>query len=215
MDSDCKTGSVAIMLSEEANDEQKTKLFLKKKKQIKYFEDSRIFMSLLAPDLFIEDQPKVGEIFISYASEDFGTARKIYDYLLSKQQSVWFDIRLRAGDRYDSDIENGIKQSDIFLPILSNQTKKDLENNNNRYYRKEWNIANEKMLKSQEENKLFLAIPIEDYAVNNSRYHNESLVPDCIFKASCFFTTNEHASLSELFDVINEQKEKWNKNHPK
>ena len=217
LDSDCKTGSVAIMLSEEANDEQKTKLFLKKKKQIKYFEDSRIFMSLLAPDLFIEDQPKVGEIFISYASEDFGTARKIYDYLLSKQQSVWFDIRLRAGDRYDSDIENGIKQSDIFLPILSNQTKKDLENNNNRYYRKEWNIANEKMLKSQEENKLFLAIPvvIEDYAVNNSRYHNESLVPDCIFKASCFFTTNEHASLSELFDVINEQKEKWNKNHPK
>lgn len=212
-----KTGSVAIMLSDKENDEKKTKFFFERSKQIRYFEDSRAFMSLLSPKLIIDDEPKVGEIFISYASEDFGTARKIYEFLLSKQQSVWFDIRLRAGDRYDADIDNGIKQSCIFLPILSNQTAKDLKNKKDRYYRKEWNKANEKMQKSQNANNFFIIVPVvvEEYAANDSNYHNETMVPDCIFKATCYFTTNEHASLADLLDVINEQKRKWNEKHPK
>lgn len=211
-ESSYKTGSVAIMLSDNTDDEIRTKSFLRDK-QINYYDDSRAFMSLLAPALILEDLPQVGEIFISYASEDFATARNIYDYLKSHKQHVWFDIRLRAGDRYDSDIKEGISQCNIFLPVLSNQTAKDLENNNNRYYRKEWELANSRMLECQKEDEMFLTIPvvIEDYSVKG-KYHNETLVPDCIFNSSCFFT-KEHVQLAELFNEIEEHRNKWDAKH--
>lgn len=215
-----KNCSVAIMLSGSTDDEERTKKFLKTNK-IKYYDDSRAFMSLLAPELIQNDfEPQSGDIFISYASEDFATANLIYEYLKSQRQSVWFDIRLRAGDLYDERIKDGIEQCNIFLPILSNQTKKDLQkDNNDRYYQKEWKKANEEMLKEREiaedKRRMFVTIPvvIEDYSCTNNEYHNDNLIPECIYKASCFFAANEHVQLSDLLSEIEAQREVWNKKH--
>ena len=205
----CKEGSVAIMLSDENNEEEKIKSFIDKKDNIDYFEDSRAFMSLLAPELVPEIPPQIGEFFISYASENFSTANIIYNLLIENKQKVWFDIRLKAGDRFNEEINKGIEQCSVFLPILSNQTKKDLLQKKERYYQREWELANEKFIK----NRNFLVIPIviEEYSVTDAEYHNVESVTDCIKNATCF-PINEHVSLNQLLNEDNEQKYKLIKN---
>lgn len=81
-----------------------------------------------------------GGVFISYASEDFPIVCQIYTILKRAGIKVWFDNReLKGGDRYDRRIENAISECRIFIPILSRQTKYDLEHNTERYYKDiEW-----------------------------------------------------------------------------
>jgi hypothetical protein len=200
-----KEGSVAIMLADDGED-KKTRNFIKRSR-INYFDDSRAFMTLLAPVLLPETVPEIGTYFISYASENFSTANIIYNFLINQKQRVWFDIRLKAGDRFDTDITKGISQCDVFMPILSNQTKSDLISNNRRYYRDEWDLANKKYQeiknfnkdKKDKEKRKFLVIPIiiEDYSVSDSSYHNKELVTECIKGATCF-KIEEHPSLNDL-----------------
>lgn len=83
-------------------------------------------------------------IFISYAHEDFWVVNKIYKKLVEKGLNVWMDVRLEAGDLYDSRIEAAIKQCQVFIPVLTSTVKLALENGEceNRYfYNKEWAIA--------------------------------------------------------------------------
>lgn len=200
----CKKGSVAIMLSDNNSDEEKTKLFINRK-QINYFEDSRAFMTLLAPELVPDTPPQIGNFFISYASEDFATANIIYEFLLSKRQKVWFDIRLKAGDLFNDEINKGIEQCNVFMPILSNQTKRDLENHKSRYYRQEWEKADERMKRGDND---FLVFPIviEEYSVKEN-YHSAENVTDSIKNTTCF-SAKVNASLIHLSDEIEEQKKK-------
>ena len=47
--------------------------------------------------------------------------------------------KLRGGDGYEERIKDAISQCKVFLPILSAQVKKDLQNGNKRYYKDtEW-----------------------------------------------------------------------------
>lgn len=218
-----KRGSVAIRLTTDEYVIQKTKDFFDEK-DISYFDNSRLFMSMLAPELIPEIVPQVGDIFISYASEDFPTALKLYKYLKSQRQSVWFDIRLKCGDRYGDYIIKGINQCDIFMPILSNQTKVDIKallekrHKDKRYYMKEWDLAQEKAEESLEKNppEMFIVMPvvIEDYSVSDGAYHNTEMIPNCIYGATVHYTSKESASFDNLLKTINEQKEEWKRHHP-
>ena len=63
-------------------------------------------------------------IFISYAHEDAGAARKIADALRAFGLEVWFDSdELRGGDQWDAKIRRQIKACDLFLPIVSQTTQ--------------------------------------------------------------------------------------------
>lgn len=217
---DKKKGSVAIMLSTDISDAEKTKDFFDKK-NIAYYYNSRLFMGLLAPELVPESVPQDGDIFISYASEDFPTARKIYDYLKNQRQSVWFDIRLKAGDRYGEYIKKGIRQSNVFMPILSNQTMKDIEEiktgrrKEPRYYMREWEMAQEHFSEAQNNLSMFVVIPIiiEDYSPSDNTYHNLTYFPDCIHGSSVYYSSREHVSLDDLMKVINQHINDWKEGH--
>jgi len=217
---DKKKGSVAIMLSTNTSDIEKTKDFFDKK-DIAYYHNSRLFMGLLAPELVPESVPQDGEIFISYASEDFPTARKIYDYLKSQRQSVWFDIRLKAGDRYGDYIRKGINQCNVFMPILSNQTIKDIDDikakrrKEPRYYMREWSIAQEHWSEIQDDSSMFIVIPvvIEDYSPAEDTYHNKTFIPDCIHGSSVYYSSHAHVSLDDLMKVINQHINEWKEKH--
>lgn len=218
---DKKKGSVAIMLSTNTSDVEKTKEFFDKK-DIAYYHNSRLFMGLLAPELVSESVPQDGDIFISYASEDFPTARKIYDYLKSQRQSVWFDIRLKAGDRYGDYIRKGINQCNVFMPILSNQTIKDIDDikanrrKEPRYYMREWAIAQEHLSEIQDNSSMFIVIPvvIEDYSPTDDTYHNMTFIPDCIHGSSVYYSSRAHVSLDDLMKVINQHITEWKETHP-
>lgn len=63
------------------------------------------------------------DFFISYANEDVGMARKVYDILTEKcGKRAWMDNRgnINFGDEYWSAIEHGIEHSHKFLFIITN-----------------------------------------------------------------------------------------------
>lgn len=81
-----------------------------------------------------------GSIFISYASEDREVALRIKKKLeASSSLPVWMDkFQLESGDAYEQKIANNIKDSSLFLPLISQTTAQTTER---RYFRKEWEIA--------------------------------------------------------------------------
>ncbi len=90
----------------------------------------------------------LGGCFISYASEDFHFAMRLYLSLRERGFSVWIDHeKLLPGADYEERIENAIKECKVFLPILSGTILHDYEcgkfskpDDEKRYYLREWDI---------------------------------------------------------------------------
>ncbi len=85
------------------------------------------------------DAPKA--IFLSYASQDSGAARRICDVLRAAGLEVWFDqSELRGGDAWDASIRRQIKECALFVPIISANTQSRTEG----YFRLEWRLAEQR-----------------------------------------------------------------------
>ena len=65
-------------------------------------------------------------IFISYAEEDYPSAKRLYDYLKNAGLNPWLDKEnLRPGENKEITIRNVIKTCNYFIPLLSSiSTKK-------------------------------------------------------------------------------------------
>lgn len=123
----------------------------------------------------------VGQIFISYASEDFNIVYQIASTLWEAGYKVWFDNdKLCGGDGYDKRIQNAISQCTIFIPILSKQIKQDIIENKYRYYK------DEEWVKIKD-NKNAKIIPVTIYGFNIAEDRN--LLPEV-------FTTQSAINLS-------------------
>jgi hypothetical protein len=70
--------------------------------------------------------PSNNVIFISYASEDYPSAKRLYDYLKNAGLNPWLDKEnLRPGENIEITIKNIIKTCNYFIPLLSSiSTKK-------------------------------------------------------------------------------------------
>jgi tetratricopeptide (TPR) repeat protein len=85
-------------------------------------------------------QPRVGQraVFLSYASEDTGAARRLCEALRAGGVEVWFDqSELRGGDAWDQAIRRQIKNCSLFVPIISSNSHSRAEG----YFRLEWKLA--------------------------------------------------------------------------
>src|SRR5690242_7400250 len=77
-------------------------------------------------------------VFLSYASQDAGAARRICESLRAVGLEVWFDqSELRGGDAWDQKIRNQIKECALFVPVISANTQSRPEG----YFRLEWKLA--------------------------------------------------------------------------
>jgi TolB-like protein len=77
-------------------------------------------------------------VFLSYASEDADAAQRICEALRAAGLEVWFDkSELRGGDAWDQKIRRQIKDSALFMPIISANTNARPEG----YFRLEWKLA--------------------------------------------------------------------------
>lgn len=90
-----------------------------------------------------------GGIFISYKSCDVLVASELFCKLARENGlNVWFDnIKLYGGDDYKQVIRDAIKNSRIFIPILSSSIEEELKkdgDNINTFYSDEWRWAAEK-----------------------------------------------------------------------
>jgi TolB-like protein len=80
-------------------------------------------------------------VFLSYAREDSGPARRIAEALRASGLEVWFDENeLRGGDAWDAKIRRQIRECALFLPVISATTQGRPEG----YFRREWKLAVER-----------------------------------------------------------------------
>lgn len=80
------------------------------------------------------------DVFISYSRADAQVAQRLYDTLTARGIRVWYDRNsLSYGSDFMKDIVNGIKQTKLFVPIITN----NIEAQRNEYhpYRTEWQTA--------------------------------------------------------------------------
>jgi len=85
--------------------------------------------------------PPKGAVFISYASEDRGVAEAMAQALNDAKLDAWLDRdQIMGGDRFAERIVDGIRRSELFVPVLS----RNCLTHDERYFRKEWNAAFEK-----------------------------------------------------------------------
>ena len=98
-------------------------------------------------------------VFISYASQDLRAARCICDALRAVGVEVWFDQSdLRGGDAWDAAIRKQVKECALFLPLISVNTDARSEG----YFRREWNLAVNRMLDMAEDQPFLLPVVIDD-----------------------------------------------------
>jgi formylglycine-generating enzyme required for sulfatase activity/dienelactone hydrolase len=98
-------------------------------------------------------------IFLSYASQDADAAKRICDVLRAVGLEVWFDqSELRGGDAWDASIRRQVRECALFVPIISANTEARSEG----YFRREWNLAVQRMLDMSEDQTFLLPVVIDD-----------------------------------------------------
>jgi hypothetical protein len=133
-----------------------------------------------------------GTVFISYASEDVGAAKRLFAELQGIGGDVaWFDkSALKAGDDWDQHIRSAVQRCSLFLPLLSATTERRTEG----YFRLEWVEAAERSRRIQGR-KFIVPIVIDpEYGGNLGRY---ALVPEP-FKAFHY----SHAPAGQMTDEL-------------
>lgn len=162
----CMRGDVAISLQEGDASDRKLSGYLERI-GVRNRGNSREFMRELGIHLQnnyiyqeLRERLSVGQIFISYASEDFRIVYQIASTLWEAGYKVWFDNdKLCGGDGYDKRIESAINGCTVFVPVLSRQTKQDIIEHKYRYYK------DEEWVKIKD-NKKAKIIPITIYGFN-------------------------------------------------
>jgi|CZKI01.1.fsa_nt_gi tetratricopeptide (TPR) repeat protein len=103
--------------------------------------------------------PQHGAVFLSYASQDAGDARRICDALRAEGIEVWFDqSELRGGDAWDQKIRGQIRECALFVPIVSSNTQARLEG----YFRVEWKLAAQRTHAMADAKPFLLPLVIDD-----------------------------------------------------
>jgi hypothetical protein len=130
-----------------------------------------------------------GAIFISYASDDLGAARHVFEDLQEIGGDVaWFDKSdLKPGDDWDARLRSAVQRCSLFLPLLSANTERRTDG----YFRLEWHEAAERSKRIQGRKFIFPTV-IEPQCGGIGEY---ALVPDA-FKAFQYV----HAPAGRLSD---------------
>src|SRR5215831_3996257 len=64
----------------------------------------------------------MSDIFISYKREEQTIARKVADALEKEGWTVWWDPKLRAGERFDDVIEKALNEAKCVIVLWSNRS---------------------------------------------------------------------------------------------
>jgi len=113
--------------------------------------------------------PDARAVFLSYAREDTGAARRIADALRGFGIQVWFDQHeLRGGDAWDAKIRHQIRACALFVPVISASTQARSEG----YFRREWKIAVDRTHDMHEAVAFIVPVVVDDTA------ESTALVPE-------------------------------------
>jgi TolB-like protein/Flp pilus assembly protein TadD len=100
-----------------------------------------------------------GAVFLSYASQDAGAAKRICDALRAAGIEVWFDqSELRGGDAWDRKIRQEIRDCALFVPVISAHSDARREG----YFRREWRLAVERAGDMSERVAFLVPVVVDD-----------------------------------------------------
>lgn len=182
---DLKKGEVAISCNPQSEIDAKLKSYLVSQ-HIYFRPDARKFMDEVIEawgkyDLkkHILEKRTEGEVFLSYANEDFDIVSKLFFRLHSQGIKVWFDNKsLEEGDNYKNKIPEAINRCKLFIPILSSQTESDITNGNWRYYKDiEWATAQQR---HNVYDCSFKVLPVRLVGFDFRKEANISALPECM-----------------------------------
>lgn len=145
-----KNGDIALLLNSESDSDRSLYSYMYNTLRIKIEKNGREYLRELmdkynrltsGENAFEGRSP--GGVFISYASEDFAVADRLFRKLREAGLKVWLDNRkLHGGDKYDKRIRDAIEKSSVFIPILSSTVAEHLEKGDGRrYFQDEWDLA--------------------------------------------------------------------------
>ena len=118
------------------------------------------------------DRPPV-TVFLSYASEDRGAARRLGEALPTYGLEVWYDeSELGGGDAWDQKIRKQIRDCDYFMALVSANTEARHEG----YFRREWRLAVERTLDMADDHTFLLPIVIDDTEETRARVPEKFLM---------------------------------------
>ena len=142
-------------------------------------------------------QRREGEVFLSYAHEDFDLVKKIFYRLTENGIRVWFDsAKMQGGNLYDTEIRQAIARCRIFIPVLSRQVQSDLLNGNSRYYKDlEWSEA---QAHHHVGNMGIVPIKLPGYDERNAEIIGK--LPDCMRSRTVFDIERQH--IDTLIEII-------------
>jgi hypothetical protein len=104
-------------------------------------------------------------VFLSYASQDADSARRICEALRAGGIEVWFDqSELRGGDAWDQRIRQQIRECALFVPIISVNTQSRLEG----YFRREWRLGVDRTLDMADGKPFLVPVAIDDTPDKNA-----------------------------------------------
>lgn len=198
-------GEVAISLAPQSETDCKLREYFEYSK-IHFEPDARAFikntLSLIAQHQNEEEQQirmqrREGEVFLSYAHEDFDLVKKIFYRLTESGIRVWFDsAKMQGGNLYDTEIRQAIARCRIFIPVLSRQVQSDLHNGNERYYKDtEWSEA---QAHHHVGNMEVVPIKLPGYDERNAAIIGK--LPDCISSHTVFDL--ERQRIDSLIEII-------------
>jgi TolB-like protein len=108
-------------------------------------------------------------VFLSYAAEDAGAARRICEALRAGGVEVWFDkSELRGGDAWDAAIRQQIRTCALFIPVISTNTHLRDEG----YFRLEWKLAVDRSHWMAANKAFLLPVVVDDTS------DDDELIPD-------------------------------------
>jgi TolB-like protein/Tfp pilus assembly protein PilF len=98
-------------------------------------------------------------VFLSYASQDAEAARRICEALRAAGVEVWFDqSELVGGDAWDQKIRRHIKECELLIPVISQNTQARTEG----YFRLEWRLADQRTHLMAKGRPFLLPVVIDD-----------------------------------------------------
>jgi tetratricopeptide (TPR) repeat protein len=109
--------------------------------------------------LNVERSAPRGAVFLSYASQDSESAKRICEALRAAGVEVWFDqSELRGGDAWDQSIRRQIKECALFIPVVSANTQARREG----YFRLEWKLADDRTHLMAKGTRFILPVCVDD-----------------------------------------------------
>ncbi len=105
---------------------------------LQYYANTYVIMGIAKPSSSsFFDIKNYDTIFISYAREDYGSAKKLYDGLKNAGLKPWLDTEnILPGQNWDEEIQKAVTNSKFFLPLFSNNSIKK-----GRYVQREFKLG--------------------------------------------------------------------------